>query len=137
MSDPELRFHPRDDSPFYLGHGLAAVGPGWWALVRLAFAEVEARGCVVERVRQKLCLLDVLARQIGGAEESLALRDRFLERSRYVCEVCGGPAPAAVMPRDTRTHCSTCASRWQELGWGERALWMEHAGVWLPEWRGG
>lgn len=36
-SSPPIRFHPRDDSPWDLGHGLAAVGPGWWPMVREAF----------------------------------------------------------------------------------------------------
>jgi hypothetical protein len=59
--DPTIRFHPLDDSPWDLGHGLAAVGPGWWPLVRevFALAATDPRA-VVTLVRQKHCWLKIL-----------------------------------------------------------------------------
>lgn len=132
-SEPPIRRHPRDDSPWDLGHALEAVGPGWWPLLRDAFAEVEAADGEVIQVRQKLGYLDISARSKTGWMTDL--RDRYVNRSRVVCEVCGDPSIPVeeLLPRPTRTHCETCAERWSVLR-DERKLWMEAAGVWLPEW---
>lgn len=133
--EPRIRRHPSPwESPWDLGHGLAAVGPGWWPLVRAAFLEAEEwPEASVTMVRQKHCLLDIL---VGPCprEFSQGLRRRYREASRTICEACGAPAEPAVMPRNTRTHCERCKNRLRELEWDERSLWMEHAGVWLPEW---
>jgi hypothetical protein len=114
----EIRFHP-DDTPWDVGHGRAAVGPGWWGLVEQAFAEVDATGATVFRVRQKYCLLNILVRSPEGMAHSQALRARYQRRSARVCEVCGGPAvPVAErIPRPTRTHCAGCERRWRTPGW--------------------
>lgn len=137
-TDPQIRFHSRDGTPWDLGHGLAAVGPGWWPLVRAAFAEAETEGAIVAQVRQKACVLDVLVHpHPRGYEAAAEIRVGYQRLSACVCEACGGPAvPVADRPtRETRTHCDPCAARWAELRWDERALWMERAGgAWLPEW---
>jgi hypothetical protein len=130
--EPLIRRHPGDDSAWDLGHAYQAVGPGWWPLLRQAFAEIEAAGGEVTQVRQKIGHLDISARcKTGWLEE---LRDRYVNRSRVLCEVCGGRALPVEeqLPRPTRTHCNRCAERWAELG-DERQLWMEESGVWLPE----
>lgn len=131
--ESSLRWHSRDGSPWDLGHALVAVGPGWWHLVREAWAEVEANGGEVTQVRQKVGFLDISARGPAGWLEDV--RNRYIARSRTVCEVCGNDAVPVdeVVPRPTRTHCDRCAKRWDELG-DERALWMEAARVWLPKW---
>jgi hypothetical protein len=87
--EPLIRRHPGDDSAWDLGHAYQAVGPGWWPLLRQAFAEIEAAGGEVTQVRQKIGHLDISARcKTGWLDE---LRDRYVNRSRVVCEVCGGP----------------------------------------------
>ena len=46
--------------PWRLGHGLASVGPGWWPLVRAAFAAAaEMPGAEVRDVRQKFGALEL------------------------------------------------------------------------------
>ena len=131
--EPPIRRHPRDGSAWDLGHAFQAVGPGWWPLLRQALAEVEAAGGEVTKVKQKFGHLHISARSETGW--MVDLLDRYLNASRVVCEVCGGPAVPAeeVLPRPTRTQCDRCAERWAELR-SERELWMEAAGVWLPEW---
>ena len=94
---------------------------------------MKAAGGTVIQVRQKVGHLDISARSdTGWCNE---LRERYLNRSRVVCEVCGGRAVPVeeVLPRPTRTHCGPCAKRRRELN-DERDLWMEAAEVWLPEW---
>lgn len=139
MEEPEIRFHSRRDaSPYDLGHALAEVGPGWWPLLRQAYADVaRTPGAMVMLVRQKVCFLDILVVGLGGNPQSKAFRQRYRRLSARVCEVCGGPAVPVTerIPRPTRTHCDVCAAQWRtEHDGDERRLWMEHAGRWLPEW---
>ena len=135
-----IRFHPRDDETLWdLGHGLAAVGPGWWPLVKHAFRRAEEMGAEIYDVRQKIAYLRIsidVRKEHGGREESSRLQEQYRLRSSRICEVCGGPAVPVEerIPRPTRTHCDDCHERYMELP-DERSLWMERAGVWLPEWR--
>lgn len=133
--EPEIRRHPGGDTPRDLAHAYAAVGPGWWPLVRGAFAD--AAGGAIERVRQKHGWLDVAVRHPAGRHAGQEVRERYRALSQRVCEACGGPAVPTVerIPRPTRTHCETCEERWDELLGDERALWIDRAGCWLPEWR--
>ena len=132
-SNPTIRFHSGDCSPYDLGHGLAAVGPGWWRMVRDVFDRAGRGQFEVHQVRQSHCLLDVIVRHPEGVDRADEIREHYRSRSARICDVCGGPAvPAAeLIPRPTRTHCTTCARRWVELI-DERSLWIERAGVWLP-----
>ncbi len=146
MTDPILRWHPRDGSPWDLGQAMCEVGPGWWPLLRDAFGEVEERGGIVTGVRQKGALLDVHAKCPGwSTDDQLALRRRYRRASASVCEACGGSLNEAaevqdggdgvfVRPRRWRTHCGACSARLKGLGYNERALWMDRSGRWLPEW---
>lgn len=110
---------------------MQAVGPGWWDLLRDAFAEAEARNSVVYGVEQKFGTLRVTAR--GPSGWLTELEARCEAASAITCEVCGGPATTSRGPT-IRTHCQDCAQRWRDLHWDERELWMEAAGIWLPEW---
>ncbi len=146
MTEPMIRWHPRDGSPWDLGQAMAEVGPGWWPLLRDAVGEVEDCGGTVIRVRQKISLLDIHAKCPGWTtDDQVAFRRRFQRASANICEACGGlVAPTAqveevgggvfVHPRRWRAHCDACSARLRELGCDERALWMDRSGRWLPEW---
>ena len=96
----------------------------------------EQTGATVYKIRQKACYLDVLVLMTGNRQVTQEIRQRYRQRSARICKVCGGPAVPVEqrIPRPTRTHCGRCEQRWKELG-EKRALWMEHARIWLPEWR--
>lgn len=110
---------------------MQAVGPGWWDLLAEAFAEVEKAHGRVYDLTQKAGTLRIRARGPGGWLGELAAR--YEAASATVCEVCGGPATTNSGPT-LRTHCPECAARWKALEFDDRALWMNVAGRWLPEW---
>ena len=132
----------REGAPWRLGHGLTVVGPGWWPLVRRAFAHAaETPGATVRRVRQKCAVLEVwFAHPAPLARAQLdAFSARIRRASRSRCEACGAavlPPPPAAPP--SRNHCSRCADRLRDLALAGRrgaeiALWEERAGgPWPP-----
>lgn len=125
-----------------LGHGLTVVGPGWWPLVRRAFALVaETPGATVLEVKQQNGLLRVLLRHPNDLiRAQLATFVEELENaSRTRCEACGTAVPR-VEPSQVvwRNHCAACRARLGELEaddaiHAERHLWEERAGCAWPE----
>lgn len=123
-----------------LGHGMCVLGPGWWPLVRQAFAAVaETPGAVVVDVRQKCAVLEVrLAHLDPGTQARLdALAASLTRASRERCEACGAAVPPVTPLRAPwRNHCPACHARYAALAGGgrsERRLWEERAGrAWPP-----
>jgi hypothetical protein len=76
---------------------------------------------------------------ITNLRQSEALR----AASALQCEACAAAVPPILprtVPYPTRNHCPPCAARLEKLdvSYGgsdsERALWIQAAGTWLPEW---
>ncbi|CAN5227098.1 hypothetical protein BH09GEM1_BH09GEM1_45380 [soil metagenome] len=146
--DERLRWHARNlCTPYTLGEGLCEVGPGWWPLVRRVFATAaETPGAEVTTVKQKCALLQVGFWHMDRRERTrlAAYSEALATASAACCEACGTAVPPLVVrtvPYPTRNHCARCTTRLMELdeehgGDSERALWMECAKMWLPEWSG-
>src|SRR5690348_16612312 len=109
----EWPLHKRTDrGPWRLGHGLTVVGPGWWPLVRQVFAAVaETPGATVAGVRQKCAMLEVrIDHPNPGSRARLGTLTACLtQKSRSVCEACGGAVPAVDPAHPPwRNHCPAC-----------------------------
>ena len=126
--------------PWRLGHGLTVVGPGWWPLVRRAFAAVaELPGAEIRDVRQKAAVLEVRPFH-PDAEVSAHLRAlaaELTEASRSCCEGCGRAVPRLARAA-WRNHCGACAAALDAFaasdsaGRAERRLWESRAGRTWP-----
>jgi hypothetical protein len=120
--------------PWRLGHGLTVVGPGWWPLVRRAFAAAaEVPGAEVRNVRQKAAVLEVRASHpdAGTLSRLRVLAAELTEASRVRCEGCGRAVPRLEPDRGVwRNHCDTCAAALAAFvgGRAERRLWEWRAG---------
>ena len=124
--------------PWRLGHGLASVGPGWWPLVRAAFAAAaETPGAEVRDVRQKFGALELwLQHEDAARRDALrAAAAACTEASRSRCEGCGAAVERLAPGRMTwRLHCADCAAFVAAAGdRAERKLWEWRAGLpWPP-----
>ena len=122
-----------------LGHGMTVVGPGWWPIVRRAFAAVaEVPGAEVRNVRQKAAALEIRPSHPDAEILSRlwALAAELTEASRIRCESCGCPVPRLEPDRgERRNHCADCAATLATLvgGRAERRLWELRAGRSWPE----
>jgi hypothetical protein len=119
---------------------MAAVGPGWWALLRPVYDATEAAGVDFSDVRQKVGFLEIRLPAHREHPEIWALCLAALQASRSCCESCGVAVPTVPRGRMVwRNHCPACTSQLQAIRESgdrrcERARWMHHAGIRLPDW---
>lgn len=122
-----------------LGQGLTVVGPGWWPLVRRAFAAVaEVPGAEIRNVRQKAAVLEIRPFHSDADTRSrlTALAAELTEASRKRCEACGCTVPRLEPDRGTwRNHCEDCTAVLAAFAGvrAERHLWELRAGCSWPE----
>lgn len=125
--------------PWRLGHGLTVVGPGWWPLVRRAFAAVaEMPGAQVVHVKQKHGVFQVRLYHGDPSRQARlrALATELTEASRSRCEACGTTVPTLAPGRAVwRNHCADCRTLLESFDGdrAERRLWELRAGrAWPP-----
>lgn len=96
--------------PYPLEDVLAAVGPGWWPLVRALYEACEVSGAGISQVKEKF----------GGLRFYMYDAPQWLEDAAWeaitvsesICEFCGDSGKPTELQGWWKTVCPKCRRRW-------------------------